>query len=79
MIESLYYTEMIIHLKSSPLPSFKPFMKGLSFFSYKMAPSVCLCLSVIHVWSKREIWNTHYVKLKSTWSQGSDAPEEMMF
>lgn len=41
--------------RSSPLPSFIFLMKGLSFFSYRMAPSVCLCRSVVHVCSRRTI------------------------
>lgn len=39
-----------------PLPSLRLLRKGLSFFSYRMAPSVCRCRRVTHVCSSREIW-----------------------
>lgn len=54
----------------SPLPSFIFFMKGLSFFSYKIAPSVCLWRKVTHVCSRREIWNNErHDKKKNIWCQ----------
>lgn len=65
-----------------PLPSLRLLRKGLSFFSYRMAPSVCRCRRVTHVCSSREIWGRPGYERqarkgpsRSSWSQATPLNE----